>query len=259
MMKIILPDLPTGRGWRELAVKRYYSAKNNKTCLSYWFPKIQVGLPEIRMPETYLVRVDDMDFLKTTDGIPPTPQMLLAVERMKEAARKVGYPCFLKNSLFSGKHEWNDMCYVENAEQMQEHAIAITYMAACVGCESSLYFVVRKLIKTNPLFVAFQGMPITTERIFFVKDGGVYHVQDYWPPDSIQSPSVENWKEILEADKMTKDEFRQLWLWSEQISLLLGGGWSIDWLKDADGNWWLTDMAEDYKSYIWGHDKNQPK
>lgn len=32
------------------------------------------------------------------------------------------------------------------------------------------------------------------------------------------------------------------------------GGWSIDWLQDSNGKWWLTDMAVEILSYRWEPD-----
>lgn len=58
----------------------------------------------------------------------------------------------------------------------------------------------------------------------------------------------------MKINKETKKEVNHL----KKLSLIVGkelgklhDNWSIDWLQDKDGNWWLIDVAVKEQSYIW--------
>ena len=51
----------------QIEAKIESEAKNNKTCLSYWYPIIQ-SIPEIKTPETYWFPIHYNDQLGCLDG-----------------------------------------------------------------------------------------------------------------------------------------------------------------------------------------------
>jgi hypothetical protein len=60
--------------------------------------------------------------------------------------------------------------------------------------------VVREMIPTTPVFTAFAGqMPVTQEFRVFADSGKILGYQPYWPKDSIQEPSREDWEAALES------------------------------------------------------------
>ena len=103
----------------------------------------------------------------------------------------------------------------------------------------------------DSLFTAFRGtMPVNPEIRFFVKGGEVQCSHFYWIEDAIQNPSIDNWKEVLEATKKKSsiDEYSLLNNYARTISeKLLNDGdveqWSVDFCRDAFGEWQLIDMA----------------
>ena len=46
---------------------------------------------------------------------------------------------------------------------------------------------------------------------------------------------------------------------AEYASRHFDGAWSIDFLQDAKGGWWLTDMAIATASYHWPGCKNEKR
>lgn len=249
---IINSMVPSKEESRRISIKIHSEAKKNKTCLSYWYPRIKEGIPEILMPETELVFCNAGDKWHLFDG-KKTPHIEDVVRRLTIAANKMGYPCFMKDGIFSGKHDWDNTCFIQGPDQIFKHLYNIAEMAETYGVmDVSLYFCIRKFIPTAPAFFAFNGMPVTCERRYFVKEGKVVFHHPYWIPDSIQNPTSDDWAELLEElNKETKEEVLYLKVLTEKIGILLGGAWSVDWLKDREGNWWLTDMAEAHKSFIW--------
>lgn len=250
---------------RSLHIKHYLDLRKDISDLSYWYPKIEsYNLIQsfmsnmIAQPETYLVRFGIEELLDPPKTNKAKHYYELGMQRVKEACKKVGFPCFIKTGQHSGKHGWKSTCYIESEDQVESHVKNVTSAAACVGCPASLYIVIRKLIETVPLFTAFEEMPITTERRYFVKDNKVIFHHPYWPPNSILRPSVENWRQILEKDNEEPlKEIEHLTRLTEMVGSIMTlhepkhSSWSVDWLKDKNGTWWLTDMAEADKSFKW--------
>ena len=243
---------------RECRIKTYLDLRKDKSSLAYWHPKIEqynsiqsLLANMIPQPETHIVRLSYEEILDESKK--HSRFYDLNMQRIKEACAKVGYPCFIKTDKFSGKHDWADTCFVKSEKDIEKHIYAVTAMASMCGCEPALDMVVRKLIPTVPLFYAFKGnLPIVTERRYFVENGKVIFHHPYWIPSSIQKPSIPNWLKILNEDNIEPiDEITYLCGLTEKIGVLLGESWSVDWLNDKDGNWWLTDMAEAEKSFMW--------
>jgi len=89
----------------------------------------------------------------------------------------------------------------------------------------------------------------------------VYHVQPYWPAAAVEGHTQEGgyWRDRLaEISTLSPGEYRKLCLMAG--SALLGfdfveeHDWSMDFLQDVSGAWWLTDMATARSSYRWDPD-----
>jgi len=230
------------------------SAQENKTCITHWYPAIK---NIVNTPDTMIVPVStDLQFALAGD--PMTPELKEELDsivcKFHVFASKVGYPVFIKNSLFSSKHGWNKTCFIENEDaNIVEHIANICSDWYCVSNDFSLYLVFRAFIKTEPAFHAFYGgMPVTKERRYFIEGGKVIGHHPYWPPESIESPSVDNWEHLLDRINFeSPSEITVLTSLSEQIGEVLPGAWSVDWLFGDDGIWYCIDMAEKQKSYVW--------
>jgi hypothetical protein len=221
------------------------------TCLSHWYPVVS-NIPEIKTPETAYFPIHFDDQLQALDR-KLTPALLSTIEQIKVKAKEFGYPVFIKNSVFSGKHSWKYTCFVEKEEDIQDHFLAITDFAYTVGCDESLFWVVRKYLKPDALIHTDCDMPVTFERRYFIEDGKVVFHHPYWPESSLenQSPTPANWRDLLKiTNEESDEEITLLKSLTEKVANVLPGNWSVDWLK-VGTKWYLIDMAEKHKSYIW--------
>lgn len=222
--------------------------KNN---LAYWYPVIKrAGLP---VPETEIVTTE-CDLSVLLDGEMPEGWRRFLFQ-LSGAAARIGYPCFLRTGHGSGKHDWEQTCYVTDPMDLASHVgqlVEWSHTVDFLGLPTNTW-VVRRLIPTTPLFHAFSGrMPITREFRFFVRDINVEHVQPYWPKGALEgqvhdhghlndSPS---WRlKLAAAGLLSQGDFHTLRDWTERAGRALGGYWSVDWIQDVYGGWWLTDMA----------------
>lgn len=221
-----------------------------RNCLSHWFPKIAAaGLP---VPQTQIVRTN-LQLLAMLDGDLQPGEWGPLESRMRAAVECVGsYPVFMRTGHTAGKHDWATTCYVRSHDRLQPHVHALVDFSGCHDLPTDVW-VFRRLIHTRPLFHAFRGMPITREFRFFADaERGVHHVQPYWPAHAIEGHCRESWKEKLAAASILTDVERDtLSALAVRAAQAVGGDWSIDFLQDESGEWWLTDMALTATSYRW--------
>lgn len=221
------------------------------TCLSYWFPLIQAaGLP---VPRTEIVETD-CELLRLVDGVNPDGYREF-LKMLELAAMRIGYPCFLRTGQTSNKHQWQDSCHLLQERDLGRHVFnLVEFSAICdfMGLPSNVW-VVREMISTTPAFHAFRGMPIVREFRVFTKDYNPICLHPYWPSRAIRQPSVSDWLGRLavmsELDEWTAGALRVMAV--EAATATGHGDWSVDFLEDNDGNWWLTDMAEADRSWHW--------
>lgn len=177
-------------------------------------------------------------------------QLIVAISAMGET---YGYPLFIKTSFTSNKHDWDTTCCLPSADPatVLNHIYGIIQYQAMSQNPVSPSLLIRQMIKTDPAFTAFYGsMPVTQEVRFFSTSGKSNGYQPYWPKHSIIDPSCDDWETMLsEISKISSSELRLLGKMANKVTHELGGYWSVDFLKDKDGKWWLIDMAEGHMSY----------
>ena len=167
-------SLPTDE---ELAVshrRRLEVAKRNPTCFTHWFPIVEsLGIRHPRsvvidFPDTLSGQVINEDFGSAEPGL------RALVAKIRKAGEAFGYPLFMKNSLFSGKHSWANTCFIspdDNDNDIIDKIVNLTHFWSTVGHELALHLVIREFIPTDPVFHAFDGMPVTAEFRLFASDG----------------------------------------------------------------------------------------
>lgn len=228
----------------------------DKTCLSYWYPKIK-NLPGIQTPLTEIVSGPEAVLAKCIYGEHLTPKDVDAFDvfmiSLRHAAKAVGYPAFLRTGHTSDKHGWRNTCFLERESDLKAHVMELVEFSECCDIRGLPYdvWVVREMLPTIPLFVAFSRMPICREFRFFGRDGSYVCHHPYWPIDAIENASCSDWKRKLgEADYLSVDDLGILGDKTNAVTQALGGYWSVDWLWTRNG-WYLTDMAEGEKSFHW--------
>lgn len=235
----------------------YGDCKASPTAFENWIGAVDAT--GVQSPKSVMVVCPKSFTAELMDGLELTEQsrafvtaVALAVSTM---ANETGYPVFVKNSFTSFKHDWKDSCSFESADE-DEVFKKLSNMAGYLSMSPTPYagnIVVREMIKTDPAFFAFNKMPITQEFRVFARDGKAEAYQPYWPHLAFEhnEPDCENWSERLDAMKVISPlDLKHIIAQSEAVTEKLGGFWSVDFLKDRDGKWWLIDMAEGDKSYV---------
>lgn len=219
--------------------------------LAFWYPRVA---PLVPTPATWIVRTD-VELAYLLDGEAP-PGLEAFIDELRRAGDEAGWPCFLRTSHGSGKHDWKHTCFVESADQVPARVAALVEWSAMVdffGLPTTTW-VVRELLHTSPAFSAFWGdMPVTKERRYFVVDGKVIGHHPYWPPEAIEGHTEDpDWRSKLdELNRIHPAEVRELTEMTKQIGNVLEGDWSVDWLWTVDRGWVLIDMALASESYCW--------
>lgn len=256
--------LPSEEDLEKLAKKRRKDLKNNINCMSNWYPLIKDL--DINIPKTKLIHFPleeyEQDCFNLFDGGNLSSKLKKFENKLIEEASNFGTPLFMKSGTFSSKHDWENTCFVKDNNKIFSQWLNIIYNSLMMGASSSHYIVLREFIDTKKELYAFNNLPITKERRYFFEKDKVTKHHPYWPPKSLenQNTNLTDWKDLL--DKINKESLSEILLLKEK-SLLVGkklsklhDNWSIDWLEDKNGNWWLIDVAVMEKSFIWADYKN---
>jgi hypothetical protein len=232
--------------------------------MSYWYPKLEeAGLP---VPRTMILHTD-AELMSLLDGMEPEPPgslEKLADEIVVAASAFGDKPFFLRTGHTSGKHDWQNTCYVAAVDRdaVLYHIVALVEHSALAGIMGlpTQTWVVRELIRTEPQFycLSYGNFPVVREFRVFARDGKVEEIYPYWPEKAVEhgKPDAPNWKHILrEISTLEVDEHGRLCALASEATLALGGFWSIDFLQDENGTWWLTDCADGDQSYRPGADE----
>lgn len=229
------------------------------SCMTVWLPAVEKsGVP---YPKTIIVKTE-VELLRLCDGTKPEGFDAF-LDQVKLAGREVGFPCFLRTGLTSGKHDWKRTCYVESPDDIAARVGAIVEFSACcdlMGLPTNVWAVREFLADTAAAFIAFNGMPVTKERRYFVKDGKVRCHHPYWPAWCIHRPSVDGWQQMLaQLNQEDEAEIAELTRMAEAVGGIVGGEWSIDFLWTKSRGWVCIDMAQADASFHWVSCPNCPE
>lgn len=244
--------------------------------LDEWYPLIE-GV--VTTPRTTFRR--GLDIMPLAYGAEADPDGALAAEWeavctwVREQGDVLGWPLFLRTGLTSGKHNWSRTCHVPSAAVVPSHVSAIVNYSAeadFMGLPCDVW-VARELLPTYALFTAFDGMPVTRERRYFVDDGKVIGHHPYWPPEALtlevdpffdpdgrlptHRTSTDNWRDLMPlVNDETDAEITELTALTEKVGAVVPGAWSVDWLwvhrgGNGPNEWCLTDMAWAESSFVW--------
>lgn len=223
---------------------------DNQTSMLIWYPKIK-DLP-IPQPKTIFVMLNEKELERLYDEAVPDS----VTEKVKVVCDTIGYPCFLRTDLASGKHSWKKSCYIDGKTELWKHIFEVTefnLMADIMGLDFKA-FAVREFIQMDSRFTAFYGdMPVNPERRYFFKNGKVICHHPYWIEEAMedQKVSTPNWRDLSrEINTETPEEIELLTKYTLMVAEKLPeGSWSVDFCKAKDGRWILIDMADARRSW----------
>ena len=234
------------------------------SCLSYWFPRVQEFLDArgqglVLVPPTRIIRLPEgmsLGLPDSSDSKQSEQALDWLLAQLDDAAQQLGgYPCFLRTGLLSGKHRWHKTCHVECKEDLPSHVYALVEESACADILGLPYdvWVVRGLLHPTVEFHSHGGMPVCREFRAFGRDGRFECMHPYWPADAIRDPDVPDWQKKLARISRTPDQFerKQLIKTTEKVTEVLGGYWSVDFLRLSGWRWMLIDMAVGEQSWHW--------
>ncbi len=240
----------------------------------YWYPLIEGKVPT---PKTVFVRLPSNVEPWMDKGVPKD-----FTEKLKDAAKALGYPLFMRTDQLAAKHSWTETCYVACADLISGNCYRLieeNLMADFIGSMNPKAIVLREFLTLEAPFRAFKDMPIAREYRLFAENGKVLCWHPYWPPDSINFwnlPPEE--KARIQKLASLEETLKVHWEptgWREQLaeiskfpddprieaiarvaSKAVGGYWSIDVCRVQNDGYYLTDMAVGEKSFHWeGCDK----
>lgn len=241
----------TYNGRHKIWCRKYTNKMNeiitetDKNSMLYWFPLIKDL--KVNIPETIIIEV------KTFLGDEPLSNLKNYLPKIYEKAKILGFPLFIRSDYYSGKHSWKNTCFVENEKSLERQIRNIYIDGLCVDIIGLPFdaVILRKYIEMDSKFTAFyEGMPVSSERRYFINNGKIICHHPYWVEDCIKKPSIKNWKKILkELNKETDEEIKLLSSYTKLIANKLNGYWSVDFCRDKTGKWWFIDCATGERSY----------
>ena len=225
--------------------------------LEAWYPLLVAA--SIPVPATEIVQAP-FDLTPLLDGEEPEGWTIFVAE-LEAAARRIGYPVFLRTGHGSGKHEFVWTCFVPEAAALANHVAALVEWSALVdflGLPTDVW-AVREMLPVESTFTAFRGFPVSRERRYFIRDGRVIGHHPYWPPAAIEDPSVQDWRPRLDAlNTETPEEIAVLTDLSKRVGAAIPGAWSVDWLWSPGRGWICIDMAWAERSFVWADYPSAP-
>lgn len=254
-------------GMKELDWIARRKSGESRTCLSYWFPRIeQAGLP---VPRTAILRINredasENDLAQTVfDGKPLGVAGHAFVSRLETAAEEIGFPVFLRTGQTSGKHSWDRTCYVGSREVLAQHVFELIEFSECadlMGLDWQVW-VVRELLPTRPVMVAYQGMPVCREFRLFVDGPEIQCCHPYWPLEALRDGRPRTLDGQPLDDEAVEDLAHGIWELDDRDCEIVrdlasragqacGGRWSVDVLE-TDRGWYVTDLAIAELSWHW--------
>jgi hypothetical protein len=233
------------------------------TALSYWFPKLEAaGLPVPRTKILDMPEPAQAVIWAAFDGEPGDTSALSSFAHdLAEAAKDFGYPFFLRTDHTSGKHNWDDTCFVASPGRIEEHLFYIAEFSELCGFPGLPWtrWVVREFLPTIPLGVCakYGNMQICREFRFFVDGGEVRCWHPYWPLQALQEGGAPADLDYADMCHVAEEKASHGASWRRARDLAKaagnaagGGSWSVDILETRRG-WVITDMAPAVKSYHW--------
>lgn len=234
-------------------------AKQNPDCITHWQPVAKkLGVP---VPQTTVIELDQglADWMMDTpdevraaisgDEAPSETLSLLMdmAGNVRDFGRRVGFPLFLRNSLFSDKSRWKSSCLVSNPDRVDiaRHILAINESWGRNGDGRALYMAASAFIASQAVFEAFDGVPVCEEFEVFARNGTAEGWQPYWMDCRIEAPSDPNWRSLLKGISVPNTYLLdQIVAFSERVTAELGGYWCLHYRIDGEeGGPWLIDMS----------------
>jgi len=230
-----------------------------------WYPLVEHIIPTPKTTIIPLQEIESIDkFLAPLyEGTVKDREM----KRLLALAEKeiTHYPIFLRSDQTSHKHDWNNSCYIKNAQSLAKgiaNIFEFTLMTETLGFNA---IILREFLELPHDFHAFNGMPISKEFRYFIKNGEVLCRHPYWFPNCMRHADTKDWlTKLKKLQTLTPETQTILDEYALKISRAVeplkapDNFWSVDFCIVAGQGWMMTDMALGNDSYHYGTCKNAP-
>jgi len=233
----------------------------NLNSMLEWYPLIE---KVVSTPKTVMIPLQEIEDLDTFispayDNEVKNTEMKRLVDKAEKASQSLGgYPIFLRSDQTSNKHDWNNTCYVTNNQSLAA-AIARIFEFSLMVDIGFKAVILREFLTLPHEFHAFNGMPVSKEFRFFIKNGEVQCRHPYWFPSCMRRVDDNNWlpklRKLQELDPTTQNLLDEI---SMKVSKAVeslqtpNNYWSIDFCYAEKIGWLVTDMAIGEDSYHYG-------
>lgn len=213
---------------------------------------IQKAVPT---PRTIMVpKIKDWRSLEDAIDTFSDPEILRLFEEVKKAVPLLGgYPVFLRSDETSNKHDWEDSCYVADEEHLASGIRNILEFTLMVDMAGELNFrgiVLREFLELPHEFHAFNGIPVSKEFRFFIKNGACLCRHPYWFPSCMRRVDCKDWLpklrkiQVLEpSEQIILDQYALAISKVVEPLNATDNYWSIDFCYAYERGWLVTDMA----------------
>lgn len=215
--------------------------------LAYWFPKLEAT--GVRVPKTEWWTTD-ADFWPWADG-KESESASQFMKDLRQRLGKWGYPAFLRTGHTSAKHSWNKSCYIEDEGRLGRCVFGLVEFSLMQIMSLPLdTWAIREMLDLDVRFNAFWGgMPVATERRYFIEAGSVVCSHPYWPAEAFERTHNKPTDWAARLSEMNAVKAPRLDEPSAKVSESFLGAWSLDWARHSDGSWYAIDMAPAEVSY----------
>lgn len=244
----------------------------DKNHFSYWFDKLvsshdktynnahAVFPSPFKIPKSRVVSLNE----KLFDGMLVEGEIDAeiragVIELFKPVLLEMGMPLFMKGAFTSNKfHFWN--CVVDELDTLPDKLHSLIYGTALHGAPLSNDFIIREMIPTDSDAHIYDGMPLVFEFRSFIDLDSKEMIKTikYWPDSMDERLWIDDKVQWL-VFKQRRDEYNA---WVPKVHQMMAkylnaggfddlmgtGKWSVDTMMDANGDFWIIDMAEAEKS-----------
>lgn len=252
---------------------------DERNCISHWFPKLQAA--GVAVPETTLIECPrGLDQLIYQPAGEQDTTLVTAynalLEQIRAAVVARSGRAFLRTGYLSAKHSYRNTCNIDVDPESVTAADLARPVCELLDHSNNAWlpadvWAVRQFIPLEARFTCFCDLPIARERRYFIVGGGVQCHHPYWPAaalaewfDSrqraiddfecnIPGPPPDWAADLAELNTESDEEVELLSGLARQVAAEFEGdeGWSLDFAKGQDGQWYAIDMALAAESFHW--------
>lgn len=249
----------------EISRKLVKCLQEDPNNLSFWYPKVKdCGF---RTPRTTVIQLPEKAILALFQDEENDREVIreFVISSVMPVIEAFDGKPFIKNGTFSDKYDFGLCCPDKtDADSLTENIMRMGMDALCLDANGISEIVVRERIPApEGSRTIYGGMPLRPEfRVFYdFSRGQLLYMENYWNWDYCHEAVARN-----EHDrKVFFDHYGVIWRSYKESAMRLymtaedrlrnitglEGIWSVDFLLDGNGEFWLIDMAQGHRSVYW--------